>query len=85
MPVYLGLEMLDISKIEIYKVSRKHKTMTKIVISAPIMCTYLKHDIGDDRKTEGTNKFLIKLELKFRDFKVCLKNNVEDIKITVKV
>ena len=37
MPVYIGLSMLDTSKTEIYKVSRKHKTMTKIVILIPVM------------------------------------------------
>ena len=67
MPVYIGLSILDTSKTEIYKVSRKHKTMTKIVILIPVMQTDLKHDINDHTKIKGTKKFVIKLELKFED------------------
>ena len=51
--------------------------MIKIVILTPIMYTYLKHGISDDRMTKVTKKFVITVKLKFEDFKICLKNNVK--------
>ena len=34
--------------------------------------SYLKHNIGEDKKAKGTKKYVIKRKLKIQDYKTCL-------------
>ena len=49
--------------------------MTTFVRLRPKMNNYLKDDGNDDKIAKGTNKCVIKWELKFEDYKNCLEAN----------
>ena len=51
------------------------KIMTEFVALRPKTYSNLMNDGGDDKKTKGTKKCVIKRRLKFNDYKGCLLNN----------
>ena len=51
------------------------KIMTECVALRPETYSYLTDDCEEDKKAKGTKKCVIKLKLKFNDYKDCLLNN----------
>ena len=51
------------------------KIMTELVALRPKTYSYLKDDVGRDKKAKGTNKCVITRRLMFNDYKDCLLNN----------
>ena len=48
------------------------KIITEFVTSRPKTYSYLTDDRKEDKKAEGTKKFVIKRMIKFNDYKNCL-------------
>ena len=48
------------------------KIMKKFIAYRPITCCYLIGNGNSNQKTKGTKKCVIKLILKFNDYKYCL-------------
>ena len=51
------------------------KIITEFVALRPKTYSYLTDDCKEDKKTKGTKKCVIKIELKFNDYKNCLLND----------
>ena len=60
--------------IELMKDEPGGKIMTKFIAYRPITCSYLTGNGNSNQKAKGTKKCVIKLILKFNDYKYCLLN-----------
>ena len=58
--------------IELMKDEPGGKIMRKFIAYRPITCCYLIGNGNSNQKTKGTKKCVIKLILKFNDYKYCL-------------
>ena len=55
--------------------------MTEFVVLRPKTYSYITDDCKEDKKAKGTKKLVIKIELKFYDYKNCLLNNKVALKL----
>ena len=46
--------------------------MKEFAVLRPKTCRYLIDDNGEDKKAKGTKNYVVKIKLKFEDYKHCL-------------